>query len=195
MFVGRFDGYRGPSDLYVHLSAERIQRSVIARWGNSGPDYSSGTAFAFGLIPDLTEARIRAEKRGLLDYDVYEALEYAVSGSDSHAEMRRHLPFTLEYQAYLAHEKGHGCRSEALVRHLFALAGKNRQHANVGEVLTVVEGRLRRVVSALRAVSAINDPVNRHLAEMTAFLWEEHTSTLESGWNGWNGWNGFLAAA
>jgi hypothetical protein len=140
-------------------------------------------SFAYGLIPDLTEARLRAEAGGLLEYDVFEALSYAVRGTASHDAMLKQLPFTLEYQAFLAQEQGNRERTEALLRHLFALAKKVRPEREVGEVLTHhLERRLRDVVRTYRGTTAIADPTNLQLNAMTEFLWEEHTSELATNW-------------
>jgi len=40
--------------------------TVIARYGDNGGDYSSGMAFAEGVIVELTEAKQRAIAMGLL---------------------------------------------------------------------------------------------------------------------------------
>ena len=39
--------------------------TVIARYGSEGPDYTSGLAGA-GVVPELAEAKKRAQERGLL---------------------------------------------------------------------------------------------------------------------------------
>jgi hypothetical protein len=51
-------------DLY-HCDQGGVYATVIARFGNEGPDYSSGLPVAH-LIPELAEARRRAEEQGLL---------------------------------------------------------------------------------------------------------------------------------
>jgi hypothetical protein len=183
IFLGRFNGYRGLSDLYVHPSGKPFSRSTIARWGDESCEYSSGMSFAYGLIPDLTEARVRAEAGGLLEYDLFEALNYAVLGTPSHETMRKQLPFTLEYQAFLAYEKGNKERAEALVRHLFSLARQAHPESEVSDVLThQLERRLRAVVTTYRCTTAISDPTNLLLNSMTEFLWEENASELEASW-------------
>jgi hypothetical protein len=64
-FLGVHEG----RDLYWCSQGSSTGRwTVISRYSNSGPDYSSGAVFA---TPDgdkwLYEARLRAEKKGLID--------------------------------------------------------------------------------------------------------------------------------
>jgi hypothetical protein len=63
-FLGRFDEY----DLYFCGSTVSVTgTTVIARWGNDGPEYSSGLELAqAGKCPELIEAMSRAQDRGLL---------------------------------------------------------------------------------------------------------------------------------
>ena len=119
-FLGTFEGAVGLVDLYAHNA---VEPTVIARFSSEGPDYASGSCFSYGQNNELTEARWRAQLLGLWTYDVYEALHYAKSEyPEAYREMLRALPFTLEYQALLAFEKGDMVRSQTLIRHLFASA-------------------------------------------------------------------------
>jgi len=62
LFLGR---YKKKYDLYV-CARDNIADTVIARYNNDGPDYSSGLIFAHqNLIPELVEAKKRAEAIGI----------------------------------------------------------------------------------------------------------------------------------
>ncbi len=63
VYLGRWREF----DLYACVWGDRgCVSTVIARYGNKGPDYNSGNIFAErGLIPQLVEALARAEERGL----------------------------------------------------------------------------------------------------------------------------------
>lgn len=66
VFLGRHESHKTqkPLDLYV-CAREGVIDTVIARYGNDGPEYSSGLIFATrGIIPELVEALNRAKKRG-----------------------------------------------------------------------------------------------------------------------------------
>lgn len=140
-------------------------------------------SFAYGRIADLTEARVRAEQSGLLDYDVREALEYAQPGSESHETMRKHLPFTLEYQAFPAHGGGNRPRAETFVRHLFGLDRKSWPKGGTSEVLMALDTRLNKVVTTFRrGTPESRFEIGAALAKMPAFLWDELEPELESGW-------------
>ena len=64
-FLGRFND----KDLYFCTQGSTWHHTVIARFGDDGPDYSSGLPFAvegeFG-IPELLEAKKRAIAKGLI---------------------------------------------------------------------------------------------------------------------------------
>jgi NCAIR mutase (PurE)-related protein len=60
-----FLGEHGAVDLYV-CARNGAADTVIARRSDEGSDYSSGLVFAHtGAIPDLTEAKRRAEALGI----------------------------------------------------------------------------------------------------------------------------------
>lgn len=63
IYLGDFSENGKTVDLYAHASGETP--TVIARYGADG-DYHSGLSFSYGASPALTEARRRAEERGLL---------------------------------------------------------------------------------------------------------------------------------
>ena len=183
VFLGQFDGAYGRTDLYMHPSPTPALRTVIARYDSEGSQYVSGMPFAYGRIADLTEARLRAEQRGLLDYDIKEALEYASPRSASRETMRKLLPFTLEYQAFLAHEAGNTLRAEALVRHMFALDRKSWPNGGAGEVLMDFDTRLHKVVTTFRQCTPESRlAIGAALAKMTAFLWDELEPELDAAW-------------
>lgn len=52
------------ADLYVHPGG--VMPTVIARYSSEGSDYASGLTFSFGLIAELTLARLLAEQGGHL---------------------------------------------------------------------------------------------------------------------------------
>ncbi len=60
IYLGEWQGH----DLY--WCAQGGRPTVIARWGDDGPNYQSGMIFADReLIPALVEAKTRALQRGL----------------------------------------------------------------------------------------------------------------------------------
>lgn len=65
VFVGRYEVEDGPAngnyDLYVPMK----ERTVLARFGDDGPEYISGLAFRESY-PALAEAYRRAVSRGIL---------------------------------------------------------------------------------------------------------------------------------
>ena len=72
VYLGELDG----SDLYYHPDSGPLTETVIARHSSDGPDYTSGMVFSkpyidiaeeehYG-IPELVEARLRAEAGGLI---------------------------------------------------------------------------------------------------------------------------------
>lgn len=171
VFLGRFHGYRGLADLYVHTRGET---TVLSRWGHDGPEYSSGLGFAYGQISDLTEARARAEGRGLLEYDLSMALHHATQGTPAYDEMRARLPFSMEYQALLARERGDDERAEVLLRHLFALMHKASPDTPVVDLLVRLDARLSKVASVYRENDeAISVPLFVKVSALTDFLWTE----------------------
>jgi len=60
VFLGTFIASGNTADLYFHEEP----RTVIARWGSEGPDYTSGWELA-DLVPILHLARALAMERGL----------------------------------------------------------------------------------------------------------------------------------
>lgn len=58
IFLGRYDGH----DLYFH---KKFPVTVLARFGNNGPDYVSGLLM-WKIIPVLHEAAIRAVAQRLM---------------------------------------------------------------------------------------------------------------------------------
>lgn len=59
-----FLGQHGSFDLYY--CTQHGNPTVIARYGDTGPDYTSGLCFV-GAVPALTEAYRRAVERGLIN--------------------------------------------------------------------------------------------------------------------------------
>jgi hypothetical protein len=60
-YLGRYEEY----DLYHCLEFDS-RPTVVARYGDEGPDYGSGMIFADqGAVPELVEAKRRAVERGL----------------------------------------------------------------------------------------------------------------------------------
>lgn len=73
-----FLGHQDKHDLYVCLRED----TLIARWGEAG-EYYSGKDFGFGSNPWLTEARRRAQARGLIKYDLRAAVRHTVNGANA----------------------------------------------------------------------------------------------------------------
>lgn len=155
-YLGRFEGPNyGKVDLYVHLGG--FMPTVIARWGSDGPNYASGFDFSFGGIEELTEARKRTEAAGLLEYDVYKALDYARKGTEAFEELKKALPFTKEYQAILAFRNGDVARSEGLVQHLVQMAFKKiasyKEDVQQPEAINYVGSRIAKILEVMEGLS------------------------------------------
>lgn len=174
-FLGHFRGEHGPVDLYVHTRGH--MPTVIARFGSDG-NYASGMCFAYGQLDDLTEARVRAQKLGILEYNVYEALRHVSANcDDSPTELQNALPFTAEYQAVLAFEAGDTERYQGLVTHLvqkaLAYERKHRPDAIEGVGITRAHERIGSVIAYYRKL----DPLEaiRAIEGITAFAWGNRT--------------------
>lgn len=161
------------SDLYVHTAGSTP--TVISRYGSDGPEYSSGLYGSYGQIPALSEARQRAESRGLLTYSVYQALEYAREGSPDYEAMKRALTFTEEFLAYRAFQAEDFNRAYGLVAHLIELARRNSTE-DESEHLLRVSSRMSRVISVREGipgpdswlvVSKMTEPWWAYLSEQT----------------------------
>lgn len=176
-FLGRYRIDQVEADLYAHSG--KHMPTVIARFSSDGPDYASGLYSAYGNSPDLSEARRRAVLLGVLDYDVYQALDYAKPDTPEFEELKRALPFTVEYQAVLAHERGDIERSDALFTHLVS-----SQHARLkryepkrrrANAYYDIEGRVIKILMTYRGCSWVEayeclTPMLEH--EMVAVLAE-----------------------
>jgi hypothetical protein len=66
-FLGWHDTAEGQFDLYVHWG--EVEKTVIARFGDDGPEYYSGLAFAKKIEP-LGEALVRAVELGIVSKNV-----------------------------------------------------------------------------------------------------------------------------
>ena len=174
VFLGRYDDDGRMADLYAHICGS--MPTVIARYSSEGSDYASGSCFSYGQIESLTEARRRAQAKGVWQYDVYEALLHARPQCTAcYQELRSALPFTEDYQAYTAFVQGNLERAHGLVRHLLALAHarkiKYRPDALLGQSLIEVQGRIHQVVSTYRGGTGPQS--TGHLEELTRFIWLE----------------------
>lgn len=145
------DSALGMTDLYVHPEGHRP--TVISRFSSEGPDYQSGLSFGYGSSEALTEARVRAQQKGLLEYNVYEALYHVSPENEQCArELVAALPFTEEYQAWLAFERGDLHKSKALLGHLVELAYARRLRLKAPDATRSgaaweIESRLVKVLS------------------------------------------------
>lgn len=168
------------ADLYV--CATSLRPTVIARYSSSGPDYTSGIEASYGCNPDLTEARRRAEARGLLEFNVYQALDYAAEGSVSYGQMYAQLPFTEEYQAWLAHQAGDEVRARGLIVHLMQLSKAKSYLKDWSDSrhLEAVESRIKKVLKASTGCGDIT--AYTHAAELTKFLWEATMASERCTW-------------
>lgn len=98
-FLGSVDN----ADLYACIGAS--EQTVIARYSDEGANYSSGLYFAYGANPLLTEARMRAQKRDLLAYDLDMALAYVATipeGNPSAQELLERLMETRTFDVLRA---------------------------------------------------------------------------------------------
>jgi hypothetical protein len=66
-FLGWHDTGEGRFDLYVHWG--EVEKTVIARFGDDGPEYYSGLAFVKKIEP-LGEALVRAVELGIVPKNV-----------------------------------------------------------------------------------------------------------------------------
>jgi hypothetical protein len=174
VFLGQHVSESNRYDLYAHTGGQFP--TVIARFGSEPSKYESGACFSYGQMPALTEARVRAQALELWPYNVYEALGYATGNCEqSQAELLRALPFTLEYQAVLAFERGDTERAQGLIRHVFAKKHahntKYRTTVTPAQSLLEAQGRIQLIVSTIRRLSfvkSVND-----IDGLTTFLWDE----------------------
>ena len=67
VFLGWHDTEEGRFDLYVHWG--EVEKTVIARFGDDGPEYYSGLAFVKKIEP-LGEALVRAVELGIVPKNV-----------------------------------------------------------------------------------------------------------------------------
>ena len=97
VFVGHFVADGQHYDLY-HCG-QHGNATVIGRFSDAGPDYTSGMCFSFGLSPVLTEAILQAKVQGIRAYHLAEALFYLKDTcpdyADLLAEAREAQPFAL----------------------------------------------------------------------------------------------------
>lgn len=76
VFLGVFED----ADLYA--CKNEIEATVIARFSDEGGNYSSGIAFGYGMNPLLTEARRRANRQGILPFNLKDALRHMPHQAD-----------------------------------------------------------------------------------------------------------------
>lgn len=167
-FLGTYRYGRETLDLYVHGGRHS---TVLARYGSEDPEYTSGTDASYGNVTPLQEARLRAQKLGLLEYDVYQGLSYARPGTPAYAELLAALPFTVEYQAWLALSAGNVERSQGLATHLLNLARakKYQTDRSIGACLLEIENRLVRILIALKKGGELHS--FDEAEAVTEFLW------------------------
>jgi len=65
-------GHHEACDLY--FCGKQHEPTLVARFSSEGQDYSSGTCFSYGAIGPLAEARSLAQAKGLMTYNLTEAL-------------------------------------------------------------------------------------------------------------------------
>lgn len=156
VFLGQAHDDEGSHDLYL-CEQGGIEKTVIARFGDDGPEYRSGMAFSFGASALLTLARELAEARGLVSFDACDAMHYVKDGTPAEEQLLAQLPFTPEYQAILALEQDDLERGRGLVAHLHQHAlkraarrsGTSQDEANANAAHRSVE-RAAQVLSRLR---------------------------------------------
>jgi hypothetical protein len=178
VFLGSYDDEGRVADLYVHTSGS--MPTVIARYGSDGPDYCSGMSFSYGSNPALSEARRRAEERNLVEYDIYEALEYARKETPEFERLKKALPFTVEYQTWRAYKDGDIERWHGLATHLLQLERAKpylKEHSD-GSLLLNIESRIHRVLEVLgcgnwRSLCCQADGI-------TEFLWNDYVAKTKA---------------
>lgn len=85
-FLGSIVSEDTTYDLYHHSSS--FEETVIARFGNDGPEYASGAGFSYsGNSPELTIARLRAQQKGLMTYSLRSGLFHAQPGTFCFTEL------------------------------------------------------------------------------------------------------------
>lgn len=170
-FLGTLQAAAGPCDLYAHVKGVP---TVIARYSDEPSDYASGLCFSYGMNPVLTEARYRAVERGLLPFDLAEALRN-VTGADAIQKLHAALPFTLEYQIALSYEPGNKSRAQSLLFHLLQLeeaaAKKKQQSCPSSELLLGIETRIAQAVSTYRQIPV--HKAHQMLEELTEEFWDQ----------------------
>lgn len=173
-YLGRHVDDKGnEADLYIHLSQRDIEQTVIARYSSEGREYSSGAPFSFGSNPALTEARLRAQARGLVEYDVVSGVNYAKAGTFAYNEMLRALPGTLEIKAHRAFQERDFNEAQVLVRRMMSLAKRRYPHSCTTHenCIDLVESQIRKFVGALQGCTDME--VYRQAMNMVEFLYAE----------------------
>jgi integrase len=87
-----FLGCYQSKDLYF-CNQGGFEATVMARHGDDGGDYASAMCFSYGAIPALTEARRRAQEKGVHQYKLIEALGRVEEDAPQWVrdELKRHL--------------------------------------------------------------------------------------------------------
>ena len=173
-YLGRHVDDKGnEADLYIHLTQRDVEQTVIARYSSEGREYSSGAPFSFGSNPALTEARLRAQARGLVEFDVVSAVNYAKPGTVAYDEMLRALPGTLEIKAYLAYQERDFNEAQVLVRRMVSLAKRRYPHSCTTheKCIDLVESQLRQFIGAL--YGKLDMQVYKTAMDMVDFLYAE----------------------
>jgi hypothetical protein len=147
-FLGRFvDDSGQAADLYFHGA---IQQTTLARYSSEPSNYGSGDSISYGRSRAHTEARRRALRLGLCEYNVYEALECYVPGSDAEQELRESLPLTQEVEAFLLMQQGNLDESLSVLRKLVRARREKRdefviRHGGPSSAQLVSEAYVRMV--------------------------------------------------
>lgn len=163
LFLGRHAHECRAADLYVHCGPG--ETTVIARYASEGSCYCSGLPFSYGMNPALTEARLRAQKLGLLQYDPLEALTYAKKGSTCEAELQEVLLGRPEYKAVLAFDAGDRDYSVELLLECAAPWDNFEATRIVG-----LQVRVSRILTTLRG--ALNRKDYQTVHDMFEPLWQ-----------------------
>jgi len=168
VFLGRHQDGKTSVDLYYHPS--ETLPSVIARFSSEGPDYTSGMEGSYGSNPLLTTARHRAEQRGLLKYNVRQAVHYAKAGTPEQVELQQAIPGTREYRAYRQLKIGETEQSQTLVRELLVIEREVAPYLT--DDLARVEAIQTRLAAYLHALGRYKNAfAYGEAAKVTEFLY------------------------
>lgn len=146
VFLGRFRSKGSKEDRqYCNWDLYVCGDNVVARYGNDGPEYTSGMEFANGMSRPLTEAKKRAEASGV----DFEALRVA----------RRQDYLKKAYQAYKMHDDVIDMHKKLLAVYGASWMLDDNFETDMRFVLELADFKPKQIEAAIAFVKACNEEV------------------------------------